>query len=204
MRSELLRRDTTFIIDELERINQTRGDRFYGRLDLVKLGVFGFSIGGAAALQATVEEPRIAAAANLDGGLNGHSVLTSGARRPILHFQATHNFPSVVNGPTDAGMEEFFVEVERELWQMLRSSTDAWYRVSIEGTVHPHFSDAFLAVPAPPDLIDPRRGHLLMNRITLEFFDRHLRGSKATPILSHEETFSDLQVNSKAEPQLSR
>jgi dienelactone hydrolase len=203
-RSELMRRDTKFIIDELERINRTRSHRFHERLDLAKIGVFGFSIGGAAALQSTLEEPRVVAAANLDGGLNGQSVLTNGARRPILHFQATHNFPSVANGPAEAGMEEFFVEVERELWQMMRLSTDAWYRVSIEGTVHPHFSDAFLAVPAPPDLIEPRRGHFLMNRVTLEFFDRHLRGSEATPILSHQETFPDLRVNSRAPPQAAR
>jgi len=194
-------RDTRFVIDELERINSLRGHRFYQRFDLAKVGVLGFSIGGAVALQSTVDDPRVMAAANLDGGLNGYSVLTDGARRPILHFQASDNFPRVANGPADAGFEEFFVEVEREIWQMLRLTTDAWYRATVRGTVHPHFSDAFLAGPAPPELIAPRRGHYLMNRLTLEFFDRHLRGSEVTPLLDHTEQPPDLTLHSKGAAQ---
>lgn len=189
--------DVSFVTDRLEEINETPNQRFYDRLDLSNVGGLGFSDGGALCIEATIDEPRIVAAANMDGGLNGWRVLTAGATRPILLVQASDNYPRVSNGKADAGMEEFFVEVERETWQMLRLSTDAWFKATISRTIHPYFSDAFLITPAPADLIDPRRAHLLVNRITLEFFDRYLKHETMSPLLDHKEMLEDLRLVTK-------
>lgn len=201
MRRDLALEDISFVIDELERLDGSRDSRFYERLDLDGIGGFGFSIGGADYFEATVTEPRISAAVNLDGGLSGHTVLRNGARKPILLIQASDSFPRVVDGEADAGMEEFFTEVEREIWQMLRLSSHEWYKATISGTEHPHFSDAFLIVPAPENMTDPKRVHYLANRLTLEFFDRHLRGSQETPVLDHRETLDGLHLVTKLSPQ---
>ncbi len=187
-------RDIRFVIDRLEQLNEAADDRFYRRLELSSVGGLGFSIGGALYAQATLSDPRIAAAVNLDGGLNGLTVLTEGARKPVLQVMASDNFPTVTNGPANAEMEEFFVEVEREIWQMLRLTTNEWAKAKVFGTIHPHFSDAFLVTPAPAELAEPSKVHNTVNRLVLEFFNRHLRHDTATPILSHEQKLEGLAL----------
>jgi predicted dienelactone hydrolase len=187
-------RDIHFVIDRLEQLNEAADARFYRRLDLASVGGLGFSIGGALYFQTTVSDPRMAAAVNLDGGLNGLAVLADGARKPVLQVVASDNFPTVANGPADAEMEEFFVEVEREMWQMLRLTIGEWAKATVLGTIHPHFSDAFLVAPAPAELADPSNVHATVNRLVLEFFNRHLRHDTATPILSHEEKLEGLTL----------
>jgi predicted dienelactone hydrolase len=196
-RRATLLQDIRFVLDRLEEIEASPDQRFHGRLDLASIGGLGFSNGGALFFEATLDEPRIGAAANMDGGLNGLRVLTAGARKPILLVQASDNYPRVSNGEADAGMEEFFVEVERETWQMLRLSSDDWYKATIQGTEHPYFSDAFLITSAAEGLADPHRVHLLANRLTLAFFDRYLKHAAVSPILGHEETLEGLQLLSK-------
>jgi dienelactone hydrolase len=193
--------DVKFVIDRLHHLDETSESRLHQRLDLSRIGGFGFSLGGSILFEATLSEPRIAATANLDGGLNGLKVLNEGARKPVLLIEASERFPAVVNGPADAGMEEFFVEVERETWQMLRLSTGEWSKAQVLGAIHPHFSDTFLIVPAPEELIEPLQAHALVNALLLEFFNRHLRGDEATPILNHEKAFDRLRLVTKSSEQ---
>lgn len=190
-------KDISYVIDSLKRINGSPDSRFYQHIDMTRTGGLGFSNGGANYFQATITEPRLVAVANMDGSLNGLSVLTEGARKPVLLVQASNNYPRVYNGPADAGMEEFFTEVVREKWRMLRLSTGDWYNATIEGTQHPYFSDAYLIVPPPKGVIDPVLCHELVNKITLEFFDKYLKGSDNTPIMDHRKTFKQLRLVSK-------
>lgn len=186
-------RDLRFVVDRLSQLNERSGNRFRQRLDLSKIGVTGFSIGGSIALQMTLAEPRVSAAANLDGGLNGLPVLREGSKKPMLLLEASERFPKTISGTADAGMEEFFVEVERETWQMLRLSGE-WVKATVKGTVHPHFSDALLIATNPPGMLKPLEAQSLINAVSLEFFNRNLKREHNTPLLKHQTKRENLNV----------
>ena len=61
--------DTRFVLTELARLD--RCGFFAGRLDLGHVGMFGHSLGGAAAASTMLVDPRIDAGADLDGVLFG-------------------------------------------------------------------------------------------------------------------------------------
>ncbi|MGN2638896.1 alpha/beta hydrolase family protein [Nocardia takedensis] len=82
--------DTRFVLDELADIAGGNNPDQYPlpvdlprALDMSKVVMFGHSLGGATAAQAMHDDPRILAAANLDGALWG-SVLTDGVDRPLM------------------------------------------------------------------------------------------------------------------------
>ena len=114
-------RDLRFVIDELERLNA--GDRvFAGRLDLDRLGVFGWSYGGAQAAELCNVERRCKAGVALDAGGNPNL--------SILRF----NQPFLIlAGPR--GVEWG----ARQLFEQLRQ--DAWL-VQIRDAGHDEFGDA--------------------------------------------------------------
>ena len=58
-------------IDVLRALESGQVAALAGRLDLTRIGAMGYSVGGAAAIQAGLMEPRIAAVLNIDGGLFG-------------------------------------------------------------------------------------------------------------------------------------
>ena len=195
----LQRRDTAltdieFVLDELARRKFAGSDGLYVRMDLSTIGALGYSMGGADVFEASLSESRIAAVVNLDGGLNGYTVLDSGTDRPALLIQAANAFGSVSSGPTDPGLEELANEVERSLWRMLRVSGGPWYLAMIDGAVHPSFSDAFLVSDSPDGVIDPGQAHRIVQSVTLEFFQRYLMGAATTPILDHASSFDGLRL----------
>jgi dienelactone hydrolase len=80
--------DIKFVVDQLEQIN--RGSSVLaGRLDLTRLGVFGHSLGGNAALEFCRKDERCKVAANLDGA-NWNQVGKVGLRKPAMIIAAEH------------------------------------------------------------------------------------------------------------------
>ena len=76
--------DARFTLDRAERLNREPGP-FQGRLDLERVGAYGWSFGGALAVQLTVDDPRVKAAVDHDGQLFGN-VREVGTARPILQL----------------------------------------------------------------------------------------------------------------------
>src|SRR6185369_11752027 len=74
--------DSRFILDRIEEINRAPGP-FRGRLDLDRIGMLGWSFGGAAALETGRIDPRVKAAVNHDGGLYG-GVWTQPTTAPFM------------------------------------------------------------------------------------------------------------------------
>jgi len=81
--------DAAFVLDRLERLNTTDADRFRGRLDMTRVGIFGHSFGGAAAAQFCREDPRCRAGVDVDGALHGR-VIEAGIDRPFLFLLSDH------------------------------------------------------------------------------------------------------------------
>ena len=136
---EVREADTRFVLDQLTLIDRgadpdaehaplPRG--IAGALDLSRVGMFGWSIGGATAAATMRDDPRIKAGADMDGTFYG-PVATSGLDRPFLLFSSQDH-----NRDNDTSWAS--------LWANLRG-----YRLDLKlaGSQHSSFSDAEMLEP---------------------------------------------------------
>lgn len=166
--------DARFVLDRLERLHREPG-ALQSRLDLTRVGAFGWSFGGALAVQLTRDDPRVIAAVDHDGQLFD-DVREKGTPRPVLLIH--HGVDDAMAYP-----EKDRADVRRlmdlvESWDSTArsASTADWYAVKIAGTDHGDFSDLALFFKRQDDRIAARRAHEIINAYTLTFFDRYLRG----------------------------
>ena len=167
--------DLRFTLDQLERANAGEGpfgQRFAGRLDLGRAGLFGHSTGGAAVLQACGNDPRCKAVIGQDPVTTGvEAAITSrGLAQPSLTFYSK----DYLDSPSDT-----------QLLAMLRAGRADGYRIAIPTAAHydfvltPFFSPLAATIglkgPIPSDrvvgLIDAYQG---------AFFDQYLRATPST------------------------
>jgi len=106
-------------------------------VDLTRLGTFGHSFGGAAAVWAASEVPALRASANLDGRFWG-DVLQRGPATPVLLMLGQ------AHAATDPTIEQFVSHAGGHV-----------YTAEISGALHNNFSDAGLLIRALSSL-DPR------------------------------------------------
>lgn len=109
-----------------------------GLVDLSRLGVFGHSFGGAAAVWAASETPLLRASANMDGRLWG-DVLERGSTKPVLILRSEG-----ASAEADASIAEFTSHALAPV-----------HRAQVSGALHNDFSDSALLVRALAQL-DPR------------------------------------------------
>jgi predicted dienelactone hydrolase len=181
--------DGRFVLDMLAVLERTSGQRFHRRLDVERIGMFGWSFGGATSLQMSKDDPRVKAAVDQDGQLFG-DVHETGTRRPVLLM---HNGDTGETGTpaTTAVMKELIAMLRAKERSFLDRSTGDRYELTIPRTQHGHFSDLMLMYPLPPGQLDPRRAHEIITAYTLAFFDRYLRGV-ASPLLEGAATYPEV------------
>ena len=86
---KLWKEDVVFVLNQIEKLNQSDKDnRFTGRMDTSRIGMFGHSYGGATAAQVLVEDSRVKATINMDGTLYGENVPKSRVGKPFLIMNA--------------------------------------------------------------------------------------------------------------------
>ncbi|MDE2982073.1 MAG: hypothetical protein OXU74_12850 [Gemmatimonadota bacterium] len=177
--------DARFVLDQLEMLNGS--GRFAGQLDLDRIGMYGWSFGGATSIEASVVDERVKAAIDHDGQLFG-SAPTAGTARPfmLMHGGELPEVPPSddpeVAAANEKALAELMTQVGRTDSALKAASTGDWYDVTIAGTNHGSFSDLVLFTPAFAASIETARGHEIVNALTLAFFDRYLKGAEA-PLL---------------------
>ena len=77
--------DTTFAIDQIVQISRQHENRFFGRLNLSQIGVFGHSVGGKAAVGVCQVDSRVRACLNQDGEIFG---IPFGSDTPVPSVEA--------------------------------------------------------------------------------------------------------------------
>jgi predicted dienelactone hydrolase len=156
-------KDISFVVDELQDLNASEGP-FKDRLDLDRLGVMGMSMGGAAAGQACVEDSRIRAGINADGGLLGDLPDTTIAR-PFM-FMGSQRFIEY---------EEVFAK---------HMAGDAYTLIFAEAD-HYDFTDLTLLLREHPMIgtVDGQVMLQIVNAYTLAFFDMYLKGEESELLL---------------------
>lgn len=148
--------DISFVIDQLDSLNCGRG-RFGSRLDLDRVGVAGMSMGGIAAGQACIDDRRIKACINCDGGLFGD--LPDTTLTVPLMFMGSKRF---------VGYDEVFA-----------ASSDAdVYTLVVPDADHYDYTDFTLLHKQHilMGTVDGLRMLELINVYTLAFFDLYLCG----------------------------
>jgi predicted dienelactone hydrolase len=173
--------DTRFVLDQLTAIDHganpsvehtalPRG--IAGAMDLSRIGMFGWSIGGATAAATMRDDPRIKAGANMDGTFYG-PVATSGLDRPFLLFGSQDH-----NRDNDPSWASFWAHLRG--WRL---------DLKLTGAQHSSFTDAQYLEPQLAGLlrlsasqlaqdigtIKPGRALDAERSYLLAFFDQQLR-----------------------------
>jgi len=186
-RVRLRARNVAAVLDYLTRLNLEPSGEFASRLDLNRVGAWGFSLGGAAAAQAAWFDRRIKVAANLDGWLFADAA-TEGLPCPYLLIGDASPLP----GPADLNssnpkrrLPAIFdtQDYERQVAGLSRSGG---FIVTIDGTEHLNFADAAARSRFGhlngAGSIDPRRALTITNAYLAGFFEVYLQG-RPSPLL---------------------
>jgi len=188
--------DASYTIDKVEELNKAAGQIFYRLLDLSRLGMFGWSFGGATAVQMSIDDPRVKAVVDQDGQLFG-SARTKGTSRPLMLMH--HGGKDIVDKPEQQPvLDELIAQTESWDRALLEHSTNDWYEVTIAKTQHGHFSDFMLALPPSCKELDARRGHAIINAYTLAFFDHYLRGENSDLLKGASPLYPEVAFRKKA------
>jgi dienelactone hydrolase len=160
--------------------------QFTNRFDLRRIGIFGYSFGGAVALETCRRDKRFAAAMNLDGllfgagdGYNGAIpyFLVSDANPPPTPAELASNDPAV------RYLSELIVSDSPGQLAALRHGG---YELQVAGTVHASFSDVPLYAPLQrlrAGWGNPPRITAELRQYTLAFFEQVLYGT-SSPLLT--------------------
>jgi dienelactone hydrolase len=173
-------RDAKIIQDELTRLdNYDPGGRFTHRLRLDRVGIFGFSFGGAVAAQAAWLDPRFRAAVNLDGWHFAEAA-EQGVDRPYLLMSDDTPPPSAADlasgNPVARATASLIDQDYRRSIENLRQH--GGFYVTISGTTHVNYTDAPLrsrirrVTGAGP--IAPVRAVEITDTYLREFFGKYL------------------------------
>lgn len=182
--------DASYTLDKIAELDRTRGELFYQRLDLSRIGMMGWSFGGATAVQMSRNDPRVKAVVDQDGQLFG-DVRDKGTSRPfmLMHHGGEDKPPKPEQAEV---MKEMIALTKAYDKSLLEHSTNDWYEVTIANTQHGHFSDFLLFFPRNPKELDPRRAHEIITAYTLAFFDKYLRGKNSDLLKAPSERFPEV------------
>lgn len=178
--------DISFSLDQLEAWNEAGSHPFEGKLDLSRVGVYGHSTGGGAAIQFCGTDVRCVAVLGLDPFMRPVSaeVLESGVSQPSF-FMFSQSWADDVNSPSSRLFAQFIPNV-----------SDNYGVVKIEGTRHYDFSDLPLFSPIAPQLglkgpLNGKRVTEIVNAYLVDFFEMTLRG-KPSELFDGESPFSEV------------
>ena len=178
----------TRVLEAITRLDATGlnatgpGGRFGGRLDLGRVGIFGFSFGGGVVAEVARADPRFKAALSLDGWVFTDAY-EAGFAQPYLLVASPPPPPGDLTA-ADAirrrDAEITYAEDERARAFLARHGGTL---VTIAGARHGNFTDGPLKSPlrgktdAGP--INALRARAVIAGLTAGFFDLHLRGGGA-------------------------
>jgi predicted dienelactone hydrolase len=163
--------DLGYALDFLEEQILAPEGPFYRSLDLSRLGVYGHSTGGGAAIQFCGTDPRCKALLGMDPFMRPVSpeVLAGGLSQPAF-FMFSQRWADDVDSRNNVLFQDFLVDAPGTLGV-----------ISIDGTAHYDFSDLPLLSPLAPSLglkgpISGKRVTAIINDYLLSFFNGTLKG----------------------------
>ena len=168
--------DISFFMDQLESMNN-ENKILKDKLDLDRIGVFGMSLGGIATSEICLNDNRIKAGINIDGGLYG--TLIDGKLKTPFMFLNSKRF---------LGYGKLFT----------CESTMDCYSLSVKDSDHYNFSD-YSVYPVPSisfllGTIDGEKTIEIMNVIVLAFFDKYLKDKKEIDLIEQAKKYPEIEI----------
>ncbi len=187
--------DIAFVLDRLEQLNRSDASgRFTGRLDMARVGVFGHSLGGAAAAQFWHDDSRCKAGIDIDGAPLG-SVIRAGIPRPFMFLLSDHGDSS------DPGNRQVGADIQ-SIYDRL--PPDGRLRIAIRGANHFLFSDDGALFKSHIVLrtlrmmgilgIDGRRQLAITTYCVHRFFDAYLKGPRVSRLNLSSTLYPEIEV----------
>jgi predicted dienelactone hydrolase len=162
-------------LDFMAAQNSDSTSPFSQTLDLTRVGVYGHSTGGGAAIQFCGTDPRCKALLGMDPFMRpvSYEVIDAGVTQPAF-FMFSQKWTDDVNSSTNELFHQFYPHVK-----------DSFGAISIAGTAHYDFSDIPLLSPLAPQLglkgpINGKRVITIVNDYLLSFFESTLNGKPTT------------------------
>lgn len=204
--------DVTFVLDQFELIQSGHmPSHLKGRIDLCHVGVFGHSIGGAAAYDASYD-PRITAGIDLDGALYRLRDRED-LRKPFLFMNSESEFERLKlvmdnhvyteaelkrMGNTRAWMDQVTEDKKLELERMRQSVASGGQFLYLENSEHLNFTDVQFISPIFKLLgitgkIAPQRANAIINAYMLDFFDTYLKNQDGILLKGPDNRFPEVK-----------
>lgn len=177
--------DMSFVLDQLSDWENEAENPFFQKLELERVGVYGHSTGGGAALQFCGTDSRCKAALGMDPFLRPVSaeVIENGLSQPSF-FMFSQGWADITGSKNNKLFNQFYPNV-----------SDSKGAIRIDGTKHYDFSDLPLLSPLAPQLglkgpLSGRRVAVIVNSYLLDFFEMTLNNK---PSELFDENFSTYQ-----------
>jgi dienelactone hydrolase len=182
--------DLGYAIDFLEAQNSDPGSPFYGALDPARLGVYGHSTGGGAAIQFCGTDSRCKALLGMDPFMRPVSadVLENGVAQAAF-FMFSQGWADDLDSRNNALFRNFVPHVPESMGV-----------ISIDGTAHYDFSDLPLLSPLASRLglkgpIPGSRVTAIINDYLLSFFDSTLKGVATDLFREQIQKYNEVRFN---------
>jgi predicted dienelactone hydrolase len=199
--------DLSFVLDSLQKFNARDPQGIVtGHLDLARVGIFGYSLGGAVALQAAWEDPRFKATEDLDGMLFGESG-EQGTEQPFMEVTGAPD-PHHVEMPLVTDGERRWAKLTAEQDQMIARFMTArgGYLLGIQDIGHGSFTDAAFSSPmrwiSGAGGANPHVVSAIVDDYTLAFFEKFLNGEPEQLFNDSNSPFSGVSLKIYARPEI--
>lgn len=166
--------DLAFTLDNLDMWNSDAKNSYYSKLDFNRIGVYGHSTGGGAAIQFCGTDPRCKSVLGMDPFMRPVSaeVIENGLSQPAF-FMFSQSWADDVDSKNNKLFDQFNPDVPNEKGVIV-----------ISGTKHYDFSDLPLLSPIAPQLglKGPLKGTRvveIVNAYLLNFFEMTLNGKSS-------------------------
>lgn len=172
--------DISFFLDQLKTING-KNKILKDKLDTDRIGIFGMSMGGIATGEFCLNDNRVRAGINIDGGL--HASLLEPDRRLQIPFL-------FLTGQMFSGCGKLFVD----------KSTGDCYSINVTNANHYNFTDhsiyPYSKISQLLGTIDGKRMIEIMNVIVITFFDKYVKGIEGADLINEANKYPEIKIAS--------
>jgi Platelet-activating factor acetylhydrolase, isoform II len=175
------------------------------RVDAERVGILGFSLGGAVAAEACVRDLRFRAALNLDGWHFGEA-LERGVSQPYLFISDDTPLPTLsdMNSPNPVVRYTSLLNRRNHDRLVANLAKHGGHLLRIAGSRHEHFSCDRRGIDfrslVRRSRISPSRVFEIVARYTLSFFAEHLTGEKSGLLSGETAPYCEVHLRSWPRP----
>jgi len=181
--------DMAFVLDQFQGFEEDSGSPYFKKLDMERIGVYGHSTGGGAAIQFCGVDPRCKAVLGMDPFMRPVSaeVIENGISQPSF-FMFSQDWADLVDSKNNKLFNQFYPNI-----------TNNAGVISINGTKHFDFSDLPLLSPIAPQLglkgpLNGKRVAEIVNSYLLDFFEMALNNKPPALLDGSFDDFSEVKV----------